>query len=84
MTMELFHGAPSDMNGRSEREIRTYALLDDLGIAYDRTDHADHPATTMEVCADVDAVLNVHICKNLFLCNRQKGRARMRGGTGWK
>jgi Ala-tRNA(Pro) deacylase len=26
----------------------------------------------MEVCADVDAILNVHICKNLFLCNRQK------------
>ena len=70
--MELLHGSPADMSGRSEREIRTYEFLDHLGIKYDRTDHPDQPATTMEVCAKVDAVLNVHICKNLFLCNRQK------------
>ena len=70
--MELLHGSPADMTGRSEREIRTYEFLDRLGIEYDRTDHPDQPATTMEVCAKVDAILNVHICKNLFLCNRQK------------
>ena len=70
--MELLHGSPADMSGRSEREIRTYEFLDRLGIEYDRTDHPDQPATTMEVCERVDAVLNVHICKNLFLCNRQK------------
>ena len=70
--MELMHGSPADMSGRSEREIRTYRFLDDLGIQYDRTDHPEHPATTMDICADVDAILNVHICKNLFLCNRQK------------
>lgn len=72
--MELFHGAPPDLTGRSEREIKTYMFLDSLGISYDRTDHTDEPATSMEVCAKVDAVLNVHICKNLFLCNRQKTR----------
>ena len=60
------------MTGRSEREIRTYRFLDRLGVDFDRTDHPDRPATTMEVCADVDAILQVHICKNLFLCNRQK------------
>ena len=70
--MELFHGSPADLTGRSEREKRTYAFLDRLGISFDRTDHPDRPATSMEVCADVDAVLGVHICKNLFLCNRQK------------
>ena len=70
--MELFHGSPADMTGRSEREIRAYAFLDELGIEFDRTDHADQPATSMEVCEQVDAILNVHICKNLFLCNRQK------------
>ena len=70
--MELYHGSPSDMTGRSDREIRAYAFLDNLGIQFDRTDHPDQPATSMEVCAAVDAVLNVHICKNLFLCNRQK------------
>ena len=26
----------------------------------------------MEACEKIDAVLNVRICKNLFLCNRQK------------
>ena len=70
--MELLHGSPADMSGRSEREIRTYAFLDSLGIEFDRTDHPDQPATTMEVCSKVDAILDVHICKNLFLCNRQK------------
>ena len=70
--MELFHGSPADMSGRQERERRVYTFLDGLGVEYDRTDHPDTPATTMEVCAAVDAVLNVKICKNLFLCNRQK------------
>ena len=70
--MQLLHGSPADLSGRSDRERRAYALLDELGIRYDRTDHPDRPATSMEVCADVDGILNVHICKNLFLCNRQK------------
>lgn len=70
--MELYHVSPESMTGRSEREIRSYRLLDKLGIEFDRTDHFDRPATTMEVCADVDSILGVHICKNLFLCNRQK------------
>ena len=70
--MELFHGSPADTAGRSDREIRAYAFLDRLGISFDRTDHPDEPATSMEVCARVDEVLNVRICKNLFLCNRAK------------
>ena len=70
--MELLHGSPEDMTGRSDREIRTYELLDRLGVPFDRTDHPEQPATTMEVCAEVDAILGVHICKNLFLCNRQQ------------
>jgi len=70
--MELLHGSPADMTGRSDREIRAYAFLDRLGVKFDRTDHPDRPATSMEVCAGVDAILGVHICKNLFLCNRQK------------
>ena len=70
--MELFHGSPADCTGRSAREIRAYEFLDRLGISFDRTDHPDEPATGMEVCARVDAVLGVRICKNLFLCNRAK------------
>ena len=48
--MELLKGAPADMTGRQDREIRTYAFLDALGVAYERTDHPDEPATTMEAC----------------------------------
>ncbi|MBQ5399478.1 MAG: prolyl-tRNA synthetase associated domain-containing protein [Ruminococcus sp.] len=70
--MELYKGSPTDTQGRQDREIRVYEFLDKLGIEYERTDHPDEPATTMEACEKIDAVLNVRICKNLFLCNRQK------------
>ena len=55
---------------RSEIELKTYALLDRLGIAYEWVEHT--PAATMEDCEDIGKVLGVEICKNLFLCNRQK------------
>ena len=55
--MELLHGSPADMTGRSSREIRSYEFLDSLGIEFDRTDHPDQPATSMEVCEKVDEVL---------------------------
>jgi len=61
---------PEDVSSRTEREVRVYSLLDDLGIRYTRTDHA--PAMTMEDCKAVDDALDVVMCKNLFLCNRQK------------
>ena len=68
--MELYSGRPKDTNGRLPREIRTYDFLDSLGIEYSRTDH--EPANNMQACNAIDAVLGVLICKNLFLCNRQK------------
>ncbi len=68
--MELLDGRPADTEGRLPREIRTYDLLDELGIEYKRTDH--ERAGNMEACNEIDAVLGVIICKNLFLCNRQK------------
>lgn len=68
--MELQKGRPSDETGRLEKEIRTYDLLDRLGIAYERVDH--EPAMTMEVCQAIDEVLQATICKNLFLCDRQE------------
>ena len=68
--MELFNGRPDNTEGRLEREIRTYDFLDGLGIEYRRTDH--ERADNMEACNEIDAVLGVIICKNLFLCNRQK------------
>lgn len=68
--LTLFNGRPENTEGRLEKEIRVYDLLDSLEIEYWRTDHG--PADTMEACDEIDAVLEVLICKNLFLCNRQK------------
>ncbi len=68
--MELYKGRPENETGRLEKEIRVYDFLDNLGIEYERTDH--EPADTMEACNKIDAVLGTLICKNLFLCNRQK------------
>ena len=68
--MELYKGRPECTSNRLEKEIRVYDLLDKLGIQYERTDHEE--ASTMELCNEIDKVLEVVICKNLFLCNRQK------------
>ena len=68
--MELQKGRPANCAGRLEREVAVYDLLDSLRIPYERTDHA--PADTMEDCYAIDRVLETVICKNLFLCNRQR------------
>lgn len=68
--MELQKGRPQDEGGRLEKEIRVYDLLDELGIEFERTDHEE--ANTMEACLEIDSILGTVICKNLFLCNRQK------------
>lgn len=68
--MELYVGRPETNDGREEREIRVYDFLDKLGISYYRTDH--EKADTMEACYEIDSILDATICKNLFLCNRQK------------
>ena len=57
-------------SGRQPRELRTYDFLDRLSIPYTRIDHP--AAMTMEACREVDRALGVHMCKNLFLCNRQQ------------
>ena len=68
--MKLVEGRPETNDGRLEKEIRTYDLLDTLKIPYQRIDH--EPAMTMEVCRAIDEALGATICKNLFLCNRQE------------
>ena len=68
--MQLVKGRPEGFEDRQEKEIRVYKLLDRLQIEYERVDHEE--AATMEVCDEIDVVLNSLICKNLFLCNRQK------------
>ncbi|HJC37645.1 MAG TPA: prolyl-tRNA synthetase associated domain-containing protein [Candidatus Mediterraneibacter faecigallinarum] len=74
--MELVNGRPENEEGRLEKEIRVYELLDSLGVKYQRIDH--EAAMTMEACEEIDRTLSqgeedkVSICKNLFLCNRQE------------
>ena len=68
--MVLIDGRPSDISERLEKEIRVYDLLDKLEIQYQQVDH--DAANTMEACEAVDKILEVQMCKNLFLCNRQK------------
>ena len=70
MNLILHNGRPKDETGRQPKEIRVYDLLDRLGIPYDRVDH--EPAMNMEICRAIDEALQATICKNLFLCNRQK------------
>ncbi len=71
MELKLVKGRPVTNDGRLEKEIRTYDLLDSLGIEYERVDHEE--ANTMEACLAIDEVLApAVICKNLFLCNAQK------------
>jgi Ala-tRNA(Pro) deacylase len=64
----LFHGRPSGVC--EEKEARCYDLLDRLGMPFEMVHHS--PADSVEKCREVEKVIGVSICKNLFLCNRQK------------
>lgn len=66
----LYNGRPQNQTERLPKEIRTYDLLDKLNISYQRVDH--YPLPTIEACREVDALLKIEICKNLFLRNAQK------------
>ena len=66
----IYTGRPADTTSRLPKEIRTYDLLDSLGIAYARADH--DTLSTMEACQEVGNLLGIEICKNLFLRNTQK------------
>ena len=67
--LELVTGRPATNDGRLDKEIRCYDLLDSLGVPYQRIDH--EAAMTMEACVEIDKALDATICKNLLLCNRQ-------------
>lgn len=68
----LYEGAPADCSARSRQERECYELLERLSIPYCRVDH--DPADTIEQCRAVEEIIGVHICKNLFLQNRQGTR----------
>jgi len=86
--LEIYKGRPADCAGRQEREIRVYDLLDRIGVEYERLDHeaamtmevcaeidAAFGRMTLEkfkTATGSDRTQHAIICKNLFLCNRQK------------
>lgn len=70
--MTLYKGRPQTNEGREAREIRVYDHLDSLGIEYWRVDHEG--VFSNDQCEAVEKVLDHVICKNIFLCNRQRTR----------
>lgn len=88
MTLTIYKGRPGNITERQEREVRVYDLLDSIGVDYDRLDHAPAMTmevcdavnaafgrmTLEEFKAEDsnDRTKHAIICKNLFLCNRQK------------
>lgn len=86
--LTIYKGRPEDTSNREPREVRVYDLLDSLGIEYDRLDHepamtmevcaeidAAFERTTLadfKANSGDDKAKHAIICKNLFLCNRQK------------
>lgn len=65
----LYDDIPAE-EGREEKELAVYKLLKELAIPYQRIDHEE--LATIEACRWVDEVLQISMCKNLFLCNSQK------------
>lgn len=68
----IYTSRPADYEKRLEKEQRCYDLLEQLNIPYKRVDHEE--TATVESCEEVEALLQIDICKNLFLCNSQKTR----------
>ena len=64
---EIYTTAPTQ---GPEKVLESFALLNQLHIPYSRVEH--EPAETMEACAAISDALGIRICKNLFLCNRQR------------
>ena len=67
----VYDGAPADTEGRQERELRTYRLLEQLNIPFRRLDHG--AAMTMEDCDGIDALLDFIY----FFCRTTKNSAQL-------
>ena len=66
---QLFHNTRPE-GDLLPQEAAAFDLLDALEIPYDRV--SGDPADDMDKCDEVSRVLGIPVCKNLFLCNRQK------------
>ena len=60
MDPQVYTGRPANPEGRLEKEIAVYDLLDKLEIPFTRVDH--EVAMTIEDCQGVDKLLGIEIC----------------------
>ncbi|WP_088186084.1 prolyl-tRNA synthetase associated domain-containing protein [Desulfosporosinus sp. FKA] len=65
----IYKTKPNKAN-RSKEEMDVYDLLERLDIPYFRLDHDETPS--IEMCDQVEKLLEIEICKNLFLSNSQR------------
>ena len=61
----IYTARPTDK--RLPKEDRVYDLLERLGVPFERVDH--DAVGTIEGCAEIEKLLDIEICKNLFLRN---------------
>ncbi len=54
----------------TQKEMDAYIFLEEAGVDYIRAEHDE--AATIELCEDVEKVIDAKICKNLLLTNRQQ------------
>lgn len=64
----IFNSKPDD--DRIQKELDTYEILQKLDMPFTGVDHV--AAMTMDDIYEAEAVVDVKVCKNLFLCNTQK------------
>ena len=61
----IYTARPTDK--RLPKEERVYDLLERLDVPFERVDH--DAVGTIEGCAEIEELLDIEICKNLFLRN---------------
>ena len=61
----IYTARPTDK--RLPKEDRVYDLLERLDVPFERVDH--DTVGTIEGCAEIEKLLDIEICKNLFLRN---------------
>lgn len=61
----IYTARPTDK--RLPKEERVYDLLERLDVPFERVDH--NAVGTIEGCAEIEKLLDIEICKNLFLRN---------------
>lgn len=65
---ELFSTHPEKT--ATQKEMDSYLFLEENGVDYIRAEHDE--AATIELCEEIEKVIDAKICKNLLLCNRQQ------------